>query len=202
MMIKVNSIIKSNTMYRTPIVLLIAILTTFTITSQSQSNKWVVGAGITVAKFNDSDSDYIGDKFTFQLPSLNASRHIYKGFIADVALSFNTLNKIPGLFENNISYFSFDGAIRYDFGMADATTVPYLLVGGSLVKTTKIMTPTFNVGGGGTFWISPRYGINTQLVYKYSLENYTSMRSHLFFSLGIVYSLELKTMITRLWNRN
>ncbi|MBL4905225.1 MAG: hypothetical protein JKZ00_04270 [Flavobacteriaceae bacterium] len=154
-----------------------------------------------MAKFNSSDVSFIGDQFNFQIPSLHVSRYIFKGLTLDAGLSFSTINNVPGI-GNSISYFSLDGATRYDFGMSNDNIVPYVSVGGSLVKTTKTLTPTFNFGGGGTYWINSRYGINTQLIYKYSLESYTSMRSHFHFSIGVVYSLKHRSVIDRLWTNN
>ena len=189
-------------MFRAPILFIIALLFSFHLVAQSESNKWVVGAGISVAKFGNTDIGYIGDQFNFQIPRLNVSRHLFKGLTLDAGISFNTLDKIPGILENEVSYFSIDGATRYDFGMSNDNLVPYVVLGAGIVKTTGIMTPTYNFGGGGTYWLNSRYGINTQLIYKYSSENFTSMRSHLHFSVAVVYSLKQRSVIDRLWTNN
>ena len=39
--------------------------------AQNKENKWVVGAGIGVAKFASEDAKVVGDQFNFQLPKVN-----------------------------------------------------------------------------------------------------------------------------------
>ena len=169
---------------------------------QNKENKWVAGASIGVVKFTSKDSKFIGEQFIFQMPKLNVSRYFYNGFTVDAAISFNTINEIPGFYKNSVSYLSLDGGIKYDFGASNNNLVHYVVLGGSLLKTTYKMTPTLNVGAGGTFWLNSRYGLNTQLLYKYSLETFGSMRSHTYFSFGLVYSLSIRTLAPRLWNNN
>ena len=170
--------------------------------AQNKENRWVVGAGIGVAKFASEDAKFIGDQFIFQMPKLNVSRYFYNGLILDAAVSFNTVNEIGTLYKNNVSYLSLDGAVKYDFGTSNDNLVPYMMVGGSLLKTTYKMTPTFNFGGGATFWLNSKYGLNTQLLYKSSSETFESMRSHTYFSVGIIYSLRPRIMAPRLWSHN
>jgi len=169
--------------------------------AQSKESRWVVGAGFGVAKFGSNDASFIGDQFNFQVPRLHATRYFFKGLSLDTGVSFNTLNKVPGM-SNSISYLSLDGAVKYDFDMSDEGIVPYIMLGGSIMKTEYKMTPTINFGGGGTYWMNNRYGINVQLMYKHSLSMYKSMRSHMYFSIGAVYSLELRTLTPRLWDKN
>jgi len=169
---------------------------------QNKENKWVVGASVGVVKFTSEDSQFIGEQFIFQMPKLNVSRYFYKGLTLDAAISFNTINEISGFYNNDVPYFSLDGAVKYDFGKSKENFVPYIMFGGSLLKTTYKMTPTFNIGAGGTFWLNSRYGANIQLLHKNSLETFGSMRSHTYFSVGVVYSLKLRAMIPRLWSSN
>lgn len=174
----------------------------FQLVGQNKENKWVVGASLGVVKFASEEAKFIGEQFIFQMPKLNASRYIYNGLTLDAAVSFNTINKIGELYSNSVSYLSFDGAVKYDFGTSNDNLVPYVLFGSSLLKTTYKMTPTFNVGFGGTFWLNSRYGFNTQLLYKASPETFESMRSHTYFSFGLVYSLKPRTLVPRLWSGN
>ena len=170
--------------------------------AQSKDNKWVAGASVSVAKFESSEAEFIGDQFNFQIPRLHVSRYLASGWTLEVGLSFSTINKLPGIISNGASYFSGDTALTYDFGMSKENIVPYFAFGSSVVKMTRLMTPTFNVGGGGTFWLNPRYGLNMQMIYKYSPESFESMRSHYHFSIGMVYSLKLREMVSRLWQHN
>jgi hypothetical protein len=172
------------------------------VVGQNKENKWVVGVSIGVVKFASEDSKFIGEQFIFQMPKLNVSRYFYNGLTVDAAISFNTIDEIGSLYKNNIPYLSFDGAVKYDFGASNDNLVPYVLLGGSLLKTTYKLTSTVNVGAGATFWLNSRYGLNTELVYKSSPETYESMRSHTYFSVGLVYGLNLRTMAPRLWSHN
>lgn len=169
---------------------------------QNKESKWVVGASIGVVKFASEDSRFIGEQFIFQMPKLNVSRYFYNGLTLDAAISFNTIDEVGSLYKNNVSYLSLDGALKYDFGTSNNNLVPYVLLGSSLLKTTYKMTPTLNIGGGGTFWLNSRYGFNMQLLYKSSAESFESMRSHTYFSFGLVYSLKPRTLVPRLWNHN
>tara|TARA_R110001592_G_scaffold53593_2_gene164294 strand:- start:303 stop:875 length:573 start_codon:yes stop_codon:yes gene_type:complete len=168
--------------------------------AQNKENKWVVGAGIGVAKFASEDAKVVGDQFNFQLPKVNVSRYFYNGLTLDAGLSFNTINKIPSLFKNSVPYFSVDITTRYDFGKMNDNLVPYIAFGGSFVSVNSKAASTFNLGGGGTFWLNPRYGINVQLLFKNVLKDTATAKPHIYFSTGIVYSLKLRTLIPRLWN--
>ena len=61
------------------------------------------------------------------------------------------------------------------------------LLGGSIVDSERKMTPTLNIGAGGIYWITDRIGINPQVYYKYSLESYESMRSHIQGTLSVSF---------------
>lgn len=155
-----------------------------------------------MVKFSSEDSKVVGDQFIFQIPKLNVSRYFYNGLTLDAAISFNTINELGSLYTNSVSYLSMDGAAKYDFGTSNDNLVPYIVFGGRLLKTTYKMTPTFNIGAGGTFWLNSRYGFNTQLLYKSSAKSFGSMRSHTYFSFGLVYSLQLRTLVSMLWSHN
>ena len=182
------------------IAILLLFFAVFQVEAQSSDSKWAFGAGIGLAKFSSSDSEFIGDQFNFQIPRISASRYFFYGLTLDAAASFNTINKLPGI-ENTVNYLSLDGAIKYDFGRSQDDLVPYLSLGGSIVKTQYKMTPTLNFGGGGTFWFNSTYGVNSQLIYKYSQSSFESMRSHVYFSIGVVYSLNPRIGTPRLWNQ-
>jgi len=170
--------------------------------AQNKENKWVVGASVGMVKFNSVDSKIVGDQFVFQIPKLNVSRYFSKGITADVGLSVSAINKISGVFSNSLDYLSIDIGAKYDFGKANENLVPYLYGGASFISANSEMTPTLNFGGGGTFWLNPKYGVNLQLLYKSVKTITVSMRSHTYFSIGVVYSLKPRTMVPRLWSHN
>ncbi len=172
------------------------LILSYTSFSQDKENKWVVGAGVGVVKFESGDGPFIGDQYIVQIPRLNVSRYMFNGITFDAALGFNTIDGIG--FTNGSTYFTFDGHARYAFGTETDNAVPYILVGGSFIKA-KQLTPTINIGLGNTLWFSQRYGINVQAMYKYSRPDFGSQRSHLYFSVGLVYSLQMRTLVSRLW---
>ena len=183
-------------------VFLIFLFIGFQMVAQNKENRWVVGASVGMAKFNYVNAKIVGDQFLFQIPKLNVSRYFFNGLSLDAGLSFNTIDKISGLFNNSIDYLSIDLGAKYDFGKSNENLVPYIFGGTSFISANSEMTPTLNFGGGGTFWLNSRYGVNLQLLYKSVMTNTVSMRSHTYFSVGVVYSLKLRTLVPRLWSHN
>lgn len=183
-------------------VFLIFLFVGFQLVAQNKENRWVVGASVGVAKFDSENAKVVGDQFIFQVPKLNVSRYFFNGLTLDAGLSFNTINKVSGLFTNSIDYLSVDLGAKYDFGKSNENLVPYVIGGTSFISANSEMTPTLNFGGGGTFWLNSRYGVNLQLMYKSVMTTTVSMRSHTYFSVGVVYSLKLRTLVPRLWSHN
>jgi len=174
---------------------------------QNKANKWVVGISGSLITFGDDGANSIlQERFNFQFPKLNVSRYMFKGLTLDAGVTIGVLDKLDGFYNNAFDYFSFDGNIRYDFNLSDENLVPYIGIGGSIVGApTKTIpgsnaTPTINVSLGGTFWISPRWGINAQGTFKYSREDHRSMRSHAQLSAGLVYSISPRVLLFRLWD--
>ncbi|WP_435260956.1 hypothetical protein [Tenacibaculum sp. nBUS_03] len=162
---------------------------TTSIFSQHLNESWQIGVGFGVAKFNESDASYIGDQYIFQTPRLNLTMPIGERLSLDGAISFNTINDI-GIMENSASYFSLDTSLRFNFSPILTNFSPYVFVGGSIVDSERKMTPTLNIGAGGIYWVSDRIGINPQVYYKHSLENYESMRSHIQGALSVIIKLD------------
>jgi len=170
--------------------------------AQNKENKWVVGASVGMVKFNTVDSKVVGDQFNFQIPKLNVSRYFSNNLTVDAGFSMGAIEKISGMFSNSLDYVSIDLGAKYDFGQANENLVPYLYGGASFISANSEMTPTLNFGGGATFWLNSRYGVNLQLLYKSVKTTTVSMRSHTYFSVGVVYSLKLRTLVPRLWSHN
>lgn len=169
--------------------------------AQSKENKWVVGASIGMAKFASEDAAFIGDQFNFQIPKINATRYFFNGLSLDASVAVAVFKSFPGVFNNSISYLSIDTSIKYDFGTSNENLVPYFLFGGSFINSSNTMTPTLNVGGGGTFWLNTTYGVNIQLLYKAISDTNLTLRSHTYFSIGAVYSFKPRTIVPRLWDK-
>jgi hypothetical protein len=189
-------------MYKSPKIFLVLFFIGFQIVAQNKENRWAVGASVGVAKFASEDASFVGEQFNFQIPKLNATRYFFNGLSLDASVAVSVLKSFSGVFDNAITYLSLDTSIKYDFGTSNENFVPYFLFGASFINTSNTMTPTLNVGGGGTFWLNSKYGINVQLLYKAVSDTNLTLRSHTYFSVGAVYSFKPRTQVPRLWSNN
>ena len=167
---------------------------------QNADNKWTVSSALAAAKFSTTDAQVVGERFTFQIPQFNVSRYLYKGVTLDLGLSLGLFKQVPGFFTNSLQYTSFDVGARYDFRKSNENLVPYVYAGTSFIRANSEVTPTVNIGGGATFWVLSRFGLQPQLLYKSASKTNLSMRSHVYFSMGLVYSLKPRTLVSRLWS--
>ena len=156
--------------------------------SQQLNDSWQIGIGMGITKFSESDAISIGDKDMFQIPVLSLTMPIGKKLSIDGAMSFNTIDDL-GFISNSTKYFSMDAALRYNFNALSQKFSPYFFIGGSIVDTGKKMSPTFNIGAGGIYWVTNKIGVNPQINYKHSLESYESMKSHIQGTIGVVFKL-------------
>ena len=162
--------------------------------SQNEQAKWSVGISLASAKYyTDYQAKIVGGMWAYQTPRLNISKYIFGGLTLDAGVS-TTIG-------DDQKYTTLDGALRYDFGASYKNVVPYLLIGGSFISA-KSFTPTANVGVGNTFWFSQNYGLNMQFLYKYSEDKFTSQFSHIYTSVGLVYSFGNRSMNPRIWESN
>lgn len=178
------------------LIYLFLILSTMAIQSQDINNKWAINIGFVGIKYyGDSDSNrgFVSAK---QFPRISISRYTSKNITLSGAFSTspNKTNK----------YTTFDGEIRYDFGTSENIVSLYALIGGSIVES-KTVDPTLNFGAGGTLWITDSWGLNSQLMYKYII----NQTPHIYCFGGIVYrfsnrrtSFQKKSTWSRkrLWN--
>lgn len=187
------------------IILLLLVPVSLTSYSQNKDNKWTLGVSGSFVSFGERGINSIGERFNSQLPKVTVSRYLFAGLVANAGFTYGAINKIDGFFSNEFDYFSLDGNLRYDFNLSDENLVPYIGLGGSIVGAPSTIqgskaTPTLNFTFGGTFWISPQWGLNTQTTYKHSPDDFESMRSHLQISAGLVYSFSPRVMVYRLWD--
>ncbi len=174
--------------------------------AQTKGQKWTVGLSGSFVNFGDSgESSRIGERFNFQVPKLNVTRYLWKGFSLDAGVTISTIDELGGFYRNSFNYFSIDYGFRYDFNLSEENLVPYFYMGGSIIGAPSTIpgsnaTPTFNVGFGGTYWVTHHWGLNVQGTYKYSQPDYESMRSHSQVSVGLVYSLSPRVLVYRLWD--
>ena len=172
---------------RTTVIIIFLLAFTIHIKSQNIQQKWTAGISLAGAKYT-----YIGPPLVEVSPRLNISRYIFKGLTLDMGFAKDVIGDTQ-------TYTTFDGAFRFDFGQSNYNTVPYILIGASALKG-KVITGTMNLGVGNTFWFSSKYGLNFQLIYKYSRDIIQSQRSHLYPSLGLVYSFSARNLNPRIWH--
>ena len=172
---------------RTTVIIIFLLAFTIHIKSQNIQQKWTAGISLAGAKYT-----YIGPPLVEVSPRLNISRYIFKGLSLDMGFAKDVIG-------DGQSYTTFDGSLRFDFGQSNYNTVPYILIGASALKG-KVITGTMNLGVGNTFWFSSKYGLNFQLIYKYSRDIIQSQRSHLYPSLGLVYSFGARNLNPRIWH--
>jgi len=161
--------------------------------SQNNENRWVFGVSLASAKYTPTQAKVVGGEFVYQTPRFNISRYMFSNITFDAGFST--------AIGDNQKYTTFDGMMRYDFGTSNNNVVPYLLIGGSFINANAF-TPTVNMGAGNTFWFSPKYGLNLQVMYKFSQDKFESQKSHLFTSVGLVYSFGNRSLSPRIWNQN
>ena len=172
---------------RTKVIIIFLLAFTIHIKSQNIQQKWTAGISLAGAKYT-----YIGPPLVEVSPRLNISRYIFKGLTLDMGFAKDVIGDTQ-------TYTTFDGSLRFDFGQSNYNVVPYILIGVSSLKG-KVITGTMNLGVGNTFWFSSKYGLNFQLIYKYSRDIIQSQRSHLYPSLGLVYSFSARNLNPRIWH--
>jgi len=181
-------------MFTKKILLLFVFITCFSVFSQTEKNEWQIGVGASVTGFSDEDAVFIGDKFQLQIPRLNLTMPLTDHLALDGAMSFQTVDF--NFISNDAKYFSMDASLRYFYGIGDSF-YPYVFVGTSITDSSYKVTPTFNVGAGATYWINNKFGLNTQIYYKYSLDSFESMRSHIQITGGLVFAFDIRSVFNR-----
>lgn len=150
---------------------------------QNENHKWAVSFGFGTVNYSKENAAAVGGRFIPQFPRLSAARYMFK--------NVTFVGSISGTFNDSQKYTTLDGEARYDFGTSKNKITPYVVIGGSLVKS-KHLLPTLNYGIGGTLWISDHFGLHAQLLHKYNEKRFKSQTSHSFFSTGLVYRFSLK----------
>lgn len=164
--------------------IILFIFLTMSLQSQDSNNKWAIGFGAGGLLYSAEDGPAIGYRYSEQFPRISIATYIFKNVTFSGAFSTSI--------DPNRKYTTIDGELRYDFGTSENMLSPYVLIGGSFIDA-KYLLPGLNFGVGGTLWISERFGLNGQLMYKYNHLGFESQRSHTYGSGGIVYRFNLDT---------
>lgn len=157
--------------------------------AQNEEQKWTAGISLAVAKYSLEAGKIVGGQLAHQSPRFNISRYFLIGLTMDAGIATSV---------GDLKHTTFDGLLRYDFGRSRENVVPYILIGGSLISALRL-TPTANFGAGTTFWFNSKYGLNLQVLYKYSQSEFQSQESHIYPSAGLVYSFGDRSINPRLW---
>lgn len=160
--------------------------------SQEKLPKWAVGVGGSIVSFTEKVAPNVADKNQLQIPNLDISVAFSSGISINAGVSFSVAETI---FENEFHYSSYNASVRYNFKKYEEKITPYVGLGASLIADPGIvpgsrMSYTGDLMGGVIFWVAPRFGINTEIVYKHSPGSFENMKSHSKFSLGLVYSFK------------
>lgn len=165
------------------IVFFLTISTTFY--AQNDERKWMIGFGSASVLYSQEDGPAVEGRYIAQFPRLIGGLYAFKNItlVGSISVEFN----------DNQGYKTLDGFIRYDFGTSMNKVSPYVLLGGSTIKSyrSKYFLPTLNFGAGSTFWFSDKFGLNGELMYKFNEERFSSQKSHIFAGLAIVYRFSL-----------
>ena len=179
-------------------IILIILLFALKSFGQNNENKWAITFGSGLVIYEEKDASAMSGRYISQFPRFSVATYLLKNvtLVGSISTDFN---------DEIQDYTTFDGELRYDFGTSENMLTPYVLIGGSLIKS-KHLLPTLNFGAGITLWVSNRIGLHGQLQYRYNEERFNSQRSHTFMSGGIVYRFSLsgdsggrKSERKRLW---
>lgn len=133
---------------------------------------------------------------------LYIDRYIYNGWSAEAVLGAQTyrperkVNDSLGV-NGGIAYF--DVALKYSFykQLGRGAIDPYLGTGlgfslrsSDPKQSAPLLSPTFNLSGGCTFWLSKQIGLQAQGIYKFGLVDLFGSASYAQYSLGLVYRIE------------
>ncbi len=190
---------------RNLMVLVLITCCTIAIKAQNYESKWTFGVSSASVIYSEKNKDAVGGAFIDQPFRFSLATYFTEGVTLEGALAFSVLD--------SQKYTTFDGAIRFDLGSSYDNSVPYVFIGGSLifhniystnpdsvVKKDDHFTPTLNFGLGNTFWVFPQFGLNVQLMYRFSENRFESQRSHFYPSVGLVYSFKRRNMTRRIWD--
>jgi hypothetical protein len=133
---------------------------------------------------------------------LYVDRYIYNGWSAEAVLGAQTYKperKVNDSIGVNGFIGYFDAALKYSFykQLGRGAIDPYLGAGlgfslrsSDPKQSAPLLSPTFNLSAGCTFWLSKQIGLQAQGIYKFGLVDILGSASYAQYSLGLVYRIE------------
>jgi hypothetical protein len=163
------------------IVLILVFLFTLHGFSQNEENKWAVGLGTSSVLYSTEGGSVVGYRYIPSAIRFSLAKNIFKNVTLATAISS---------YNNDVKkYTSFDGEARYEFLRFRKLISIYGLIGGSYISEPESVT--LNFGGGGTLWLSDKFGLRGQLMYKFNEARFSNQESHVYGSGGIVFCFSL-----------
>lgn len=148
--------------------------------SQNEQSKWAIDVGSASVYFEKGATPQVGYRYLEAAARLGLTKYIYK----DLSISGSISNSIISKKE----YLTLDGELRYGFGTSNKKIFNLISIYAS-IGTSYLFKPnlvTLNFGGGGTLWLSKKFGLTSSLIYKlYGVPNFPG--SHFYGSGGFVY---------------
>lgn len=188
---------------------LLILFSIFFLNAQEDDKKWTFGVNASTVVFGEEGQALVKDGLNTQFPSLQLSRKLGDKFSLDFIYTFEVSELIKGA--NAFNYSSFDAILRYDLPELFLNIVPFGGIGfGYVSGATTTPDPqgslSLNVMGGGTLWVTPRFGLTGRLTYKQISSNSESMASHVQGLAGMVYKFDMGSTFgnsrKRLWDMN
>lgn len=160
--------------------------------AQDSSRSWSIGLNSSSVLYSEKDGPVVGGRFIATIPGVSLSKYIGNKMTISFALS-KSIN-------DSQKYLSSDANLNYELFNPDYKLRIYVLSGISILNLLETGV-TLNLGGGGTLWITDRFGFNGQLIYKLSALGGDLQKSHICGTAGIVYNLNLGGSNSRIWER-
>lgn len=169
--------------------------------AQDNNNPWALSFGTNAVDFYPTNAGLAGhggwfDEFVNtgdhynMLPvisKISVGKYLADGFSLEAVGSLNKISKIGDNTADDLSYYAFDGGVKYDlnnvFGESSWLD-PYATVGGGYTWMDELGTGTFNGGLGINFWFNNNLGLNLESKYKHTFES--NIVQHFQHSLGLV----------------
>ncbi|MGK0411945.1 MAG: hypothetical protein ACJA1B_000133 [Polaribacter sp.] len=172
------------------IIVLSFFIFTFNFVAQTERGKWKVGVSGSLVSFSDQYFEIVGE-WNYQAPVFEVSRHLSNKLYIDFFLTLPFVE--PSKKFNRFQYTSFDTYLRFNLprlflGIQTFGGVGLGFVGGVNNTPNTINATSLNFMGGGTLWISDRFGLTGRIIYKHIPESSVSMTPHTQMVAGLVYA--------------
>ncbi len=158
------------------------------INAQDNNNPWAIGFGVNAVDFYPTNPGLAGHGSWFNefgnasdhynmipaISKLTVGKYLADGFSFEAAGAINKISEVGDNSVSDLSYFSLDGAVKYDLNNVVGNTAwfdPYVSVGGGYTWLDNWGTGTFNGALGANFWFNDNIGLNIESKYKHTFES-------------------------------